>query len=57
MKLNKYEYKDMQRRFFIKAVLLLTASSQAMSKGIVNVLEGTKSNFKSLVSDKKILKK
>jgi len=41
----------MQRRFFIKAGLLLIASTQAISNGINKVLETTGSNFKYIYSN------
>ncbi len=44
----------MQRRFFVKAALLLTASSQAISNGIINVFEGAKSNFKYIYQNNKL---
>lgn len=44
----------MNRRFFIKAVLLLSASTNAMSNGIVTVFEATKSNFKYVYQNNKL---
>ena len=44
----------MKRRFFIKATLLLFASTKAMSNGIINVFEATKSNFKYIYQNNKL---
>lgn len=44
----------MQRRFFIKTSVLLAASTQAMSGGIISLFEATKSNFKYIYQNKRL---
>jgi len=44
----------MNRRIFIKATLLLVASTQVLSNGIVNLFESTKSNFKFIYQNSKL---
>ena len=44
----------MNSRFFIKTLLLLAASTQEISDGVVEVFEATKSNFKYIYQNNKL---